>query len=258
MRFLEWIGFREKQPEKQEKEKKSFMRHLREWADALVIAYILAMFIRTFVVELFKIPTGSMTPTLVGDVCAEFDYDDNGEDDLVLLKSSSIIHVFYKENGEYVKDIMYRNPPRHKLVDRKFKMRADKIMVDKSAYWLHPPKRGDIVVFKVPEQIYTPEKPVYIKRCIGLPGDEVEIQGGSVYINGEKLTGEPFDSIDYQNMCAGHFFTHTTVKPDHIFVLGDNSKSSLDSRAWGQVPLENLRGRAILRYLPIKKISFLE
>ena len=75
------------------------------------------------------------------------------------------------------------------------------IVVDKFAYWFTPPKRGDIVVFKVPHNIYTREKPVYIKRAIGLPGDEVEIRDGAIYINGKKLTGEPYDHIYYMNAC---------------------------------------------------------
>lgn len=243
--------------EKKAKEPKTFMEHIRDWMDALIIAYVLAMFIRTFTVELFKIPTGSMTPTLVGDVCAEFDYDDNGEEDLILQKQSNYFHIFYKEDGEFVRDRMLRNPPHYKLVGRKFKRRADKIIVDKFAYWFAQPERGDIVVFKVPRNIYTPEKPVYIKRCIGLPGEKVTISRGSVFINGKKLTGEPYDHIDYQNICNKKYFSSTTVPEGRIFVLGDNSKSSLDSRYWGTVPLENLRGEAFFRYWPLAKISFL-
>jgi signal peptidase I len=244
--------------EKQVKEKKSLLIHLREWADALVIAYILAMFIRTYAVELFKIPTGSMTPTLVGDVCTEFDYDGNGEDDLLLKKGvNNIFHVFYKKGGKYVSDEIIRRPPQYKLIGRKFRERKDQIVVDKFAYWFKSPKRGDIVVFKVPPVIFKPDKPVYIKRAIGLPGDEVDIMDGAVYINGKKLTGEPYDHIEYMNICDDKFFTHTKVPEGHIFVLGDNSKSSLDSRAWGFVPIENLKGRAFFRYVPLKKISFL-
>jgi len=236
---------------------KPFLSHLREWVDALIIAYILAMFIRTFIVELFKIPTGSMTPALVGDICAKFDYDGNGEDDLVLLKGPNLIHVFYKEDGKYVRDKFIRNPPQYKLIGRKFHKRSDMIVVDKFAYWFKPPKRGDIVVFKVPPNIYTRKKPVYIKRAIGLPGDKVDIAGGAVYVNGKKLTGEPYDHIFYLNACDGRYFTHTTVPEDRLLVLGDNSKSSLDSRAWGFVPLENLKGRAFFRYYPLNQISFL-
>ncbi len=252
---------RENRPDREAADAKaprSFMGHLRDWADALVIAYILAMFIRTFVVELFKIPTGSMTPTLVGDVCAEFDYDMNGEDDLILQKGPSLIHVFFKEEGKYVRDEMFRFPPRHMMVGRKFSMRADQIMVDKSAYWFKQPQRGDIIVFKVPVIIYTPEKPVYIKRCLGLPGEQIAIENGEISVNGDKLKGEPFDYISYENMCNGHFFTRERIRQGHVLALGDNSKSSLDSRAWGQVPMENLRGRAIFRYAPLKKISFLK
>jgi len=242
---------------RQKKQNKSFFASVREWADALIIAYILAMFIRTFIVELFKIPTGSMTPTLVGDLCTEFDYDNNGEDDLVIMKGASVIHVFYRENGRYTHDQIIFHPPQHKLIGRKFVMRSDKIVVNKFEYWFQMPKRGDIVVFKVPPIIYSQDKPVYIKRCIGLPGDLVEIREGGVYINNKKLTGEPYDHIEYQNDCDRHYFTKATIPAGHIMVLGDNSKSSLDSRAWGFFPFENLRRRAFFRYKPFKKISFL-
>jgi signal peptidase I len=248
---------KKKNDKKKVHETKSFMSHLRDWGDALVIAYILAMFIRTFVVELFKIPTGSMTPTLVGDICTEFDYDENGENDLVLKKGSNLIHVFFKENGKYTHDRFIRNPPMHKLVGRKFKMRSDKILVNKLSYWFHTPKRGDIVVFKVPPVIFDPRKPVYIKRAIGLPGEGLDIGGGHVFINGQKITGEPYDNIEYENTCNGRLFTHRTIGAREILVLGDNTKSSLDSRYWGTVPEENLKGRAILRYSPFNKISFL-
>jgi len=237
--------------------RKSFLITLRDWADALIIAYILAMFIRTFIVELFKIPTGSMTPTLVGDVCAEFDYDGNGEDDLVLLKEAGVIHVFFREGGKFVRDQFIFNPPQYKLVGRNFKNRFDKIVVNKFDYWFKIPNHGDIVVFKVPPKIFTPDKPVYIKRCIGLPGDDVEIKNGGVYVNGKRLTGEPYDHIYYQNECDRHYFTRATIPQGNIMVLGDNTKSSLDSRAWGFVPLENLKGRAFFRYKPLNKISFL-
>jgi signal peptidase I len=239
---------------------KGILTHLREWLDALVIAYILAMFIRTFVVELFRIPTGSMSPTLIGDVVAMYDYDDDGDDDLVLSKGPNMIHVFYKEGDHYIRDEFIISPPLDKMyhLERKFKKRHDMIAVCKFAYWFSPPHIGDIVVFKVPKIIWDPIRPIYIKRAVGRPGDRIAIQNGSLYVNGEKVTSpEPFKYIRYQQECEGRLFRPTTVPPDEVYVFGDNTKNSRDSRVWGGVPLENLKGKAFFRYWPITQIRFL-
>ena len=153
---------------KQARQPKGIFTHLREWLDALVIAYILAMFIRTFVVELFRIPTGSMSPTLIGDKVAMYDYDDDGDEDLVLLKRPNRIHVFYKEGDHYIKDEVISFPPLDKIyrLTRKFRKRHDMIAVCKFAYWFSPPRVGDIVVFKVPIVIWDPTRPINIKRAV--------------------------------------------------------------------------------------------
>jgi signal peptidase I len=242
------------------RQRKPFLTHVREWADALVIAYVLAMFIRTFCVELFKIPTGSMTPTLVGDYVAEFDYDDDGEKDLVLLKDPYVIHVFYRKGGEYVRNEIIQNPPTEKMLNRKFKKRADMILVNKFAYWFTLPKRGDIVVFKVPHQIWSRSRPIYIKRAVGFPGELIEIAQGKLLVNGQVITHpEVFQHIHYVNEIPGSiYFTQAVVPKDCIYVFGDNSLSSFDSRKWDGVPIENLKGKAFFRYYPFSKIGFVK
>lgn len=245
---------------KQARQPKGIFTHLREWLDALVIAYILAMFIRTFVLELFKIPTGSMSPTLIGDQVAIFDYDDDGDDDLVLSKGRQRIHVFYKEGDHYIKDEVINGPPLHKInrLKRKFHKRHDQIAVCKFAYWFSPPKIGDIVVFKVPLVIWDPARPIYIKRAVGPPGDNIAIHNGFLYVNGEKITSpEPLKYIRYQQECEGILFRPTTVPPDQVYVFGDNTKNSRDSRVWGGVPLENLKGKAFFSYWPLRHMRFL-
>jgi signal peptidase I len=267
------------------------LRVIREWTDALVIAFLLAMFIRTFVVELFKIPSGSMTPTLVGTAPGEFVVEvdasepPDGEKDLVLYRPSGMsgsYHVFYRKNGKFVGNEIRD----HVRWSTKAKRRArnDRILVNKFIYWFRPPQRGEIVVFRVPPGIYQRDKPIYIKRVVGLPGDIVEIRHPHVLVNNELLsepdiflrneyvnnfgrawgTGPDYrpDYIEWSVKPQGGYrwewFDRATVPEKHYLVFGDNSKSSRDSRDWGAVPEANLKGKAVLRYWPADTISFLQ
>ena len=110
-------------------------------------------------------------------------------------------------------------------------------------------QRGDIVVFKFPEE---PEKD-YIKRVIGLPGEKVRIANGRVFINGRELN-EPYVKpayLDYQS------YPERAVEPDHFYVLGDHRNSSNDSREWWTVPREYIYGKAVLVYWPVEKFQLL-
>ena len=98
--------------------------------------------------------------------------------------------------------------------------------------------RKDVVVFKFPAE---PEVD-YIKRVVGLPGDTVEVRRGYVYVNGEQVP-EPYVKDQYRKV---QDFGPVTVEPDHFFVMGDHRDRSSDSRSWGQVPRELLKGRALL------------
>ena len=99
-------------------------------------------------------------------------------------------------------------------------------------------KRGDVVVFKQPE---TPEID-YIKRVIGLPGDSLELRRGYVYVNGELLE-EPYVPEEYREP---QFFGPVVIPDGEYFVMGDHRNSSSDSRRWGTVPRELIKGRALL------------
>ena len=107
------------------------------------------------------------------------------------------------------------------------------------------PQRGDVVVLELQSQ-----DELLIKRVIGLPGDEVTIQTGHVFVNGQVLA-EPYLSAD-----SSGSFGPVTVPPLHIFVLGDNRDFSNDSRSFGTVPLRHIVGRAWFSYWPIDDISF--
>jgi len=176
---------------------------IREYAEAILVAVVLALFIRTFVVQAFKIPSGSMKPTLlVGD---------------------------------------------HILVN-KF------IYGVKLPYWdttlipISEPKRGDIVVFKFPED---PDKD-FIKRVIGVEGDEVEIRDKNVYLNGKPMD-DPYGTHLDPHIIPGRArprdnFGPITVPPHSLFVMGDNRDHSYDSRFWKFVDLSKVKGKAFIVY----------
>jgi signal peptidase I len=107
--------------------------------------------------------------------------------------------------------------------------------------------RGDLVVFWYP---YDSSKS-YIKRIIGIPGDTVEIDRGTVLVNGQSLVEDyvPKHYRDYQSMAA------LKVPPDEYFVLGDHRSSSNDSRNWGTVERKHIYGQAVFVYWPLERIG---
>jgi signal peptidase I len=113
------------------------------------------------------------------------------------------------------------------------------VIINKLAYKLGEPGRGDVIVFRYP---FDPQQE-YIKRVIGLPGDVVKIEGGSVFINGNKLDESYIAAPpQYQNQI--------TVPEDSLFVLGDNRNNSSDSHNWGPVPRDFVIGKALFVYWP--------
>lgn len=125
---------------------------------------------------------------------------------------------------------------------------GDYVIVNKLAYrFNHSPSRGDVIVFRYPPN---PDAIPYIKRVIGLPGDQVHIADGKVYINGQLLI-EPYLTVTTTR--GGDW----SVPAEQLFVMGDNRNNSSDSRSWGFVPLGNIIGRAELIYLPPQHWAFL-
>jgi signal peptidase I len=121
----------------------------------------------------------------------------------------------------------------------------ERVIVDLIVYRFRQPRRGEIIILDVPARS---DKSPLIKRVIGLPGDFVEIKDGGVYVNGYLLSEPYLDQLTPGNMAA-HL-----VPEAHLFVLGDNRGSSNDSRYFGMVPYENIRGRAWLRYWPLQDL----
>jgi signal peptidase I len=183
---------------------------LGDWIESIIIAFLLAMVIRTFVVQAFKIPTGSMRMTLQ-------------EGDLILVNK-----FIYGAKVPFTK----------------FYLPA-----------LREPRRGDVIVFVYPED----KKKDFIKRLVGLPGETIEIKGGSIYVNDQPADNPIFKQIYYYN--RGDFNSEgqkIVVPKDSYFVLGDNSISSKDSRYWGFVPKESLLGKAMVIYWPPRRIRVIK
>lgn len=127
-------------------------------------------------------------------------------------------------------------------------MRDDRVFGFRLAYLFDEPQRGDIVIFKFPDD----EKLLYIKRLIGMPGDTVEIYDGKVFINGEELP-EPYLEVVTQGT-----FGPYEVPEDSYFMMGDNRNNSADSRYWDHTFLhrDKIVGKAVIKYFPtIKKLN---
>ncbi|MDJ0666290.1 MAG: signal peptidase I [Desulfobacterales bacterium] len=182
---------------------------LRENVEAILLAVLLALFIRTFIVQAFKIPSGSMEDTLlIGDhiLVSKFIYGIR-----MPFSNATVVPI-----GE--------------------------------------PKRGDIVVFKFPQD----PKMDFIKRVVGIPGDVVECRNKVVYVN-----GRPEDNNHAVHKDA--FIIHGNVRDnfgpinvpeDSLFVMGDNRDRSNDSRYWKFVKYSQLRGKAFMIYWSWDKEDF--
>ena len=168
----------------------------RETIETIVWAFVLAMIIRTFIVQAFWIPSGSMIPTL--------------------------------EVG-------------------------DRVLVAKFWKWFSPPSRGSLYVFRYPMD----RDRDFVKRVIAVPGDEVDIRDGIVYINGEP-TEEPYVKYhDHFTLLAGQPYPKVPfrVPEGHYFMLGDNRPNSQDGRFWGLVSASDLHGPVFFRYWPLTRIG---
>ena len=176
---------------------------LRENVEAILIAIVLALFIRTFVVQAFKIPSGSMKETLqIGDH---------------ILVNKFIYGVKVPFTGITVVP-------------------------------LKDPKRGDVIVFKFPEE---PEKD-FIKRVVAIAGDQVEIRDKVLYVNDRRAD---YDQAVFKDprVIPGAVqprdnFGPYAVPEESVFVMGDNRDHSYDSRFWGPVQLESVKGKAFIIY----------
>ncbi len=181
-------------------------KFFKEYIEPIVIAILIALFIRTFIVQAFKIPSSSMEPTLlVGD---------------------------------------------HILVN-KFIYGVKIPFLEKKLFSYKTPKRGDIIVFIFPKD----RSKDFIKRVIGLGGEKVEIIQNKIYIN-DKLIDDPWGRYAGQGDLRRFFpsvdrYGPYVVPKDSLFVLGDNRDNSQDSRFWGFVQLNEVKGKAFIIYFSL-------
>lgn len=143
------------------------------------------------------------------------------------------------------------------------------LIVDELSYRFENPKRGDVIVFKVPPKglelsNYSANKTVFfIKRIIGLPGDTVEINGDEVKITNKEnpnglVLNEPYAFINKLVPSAfSNIKEKVTLGDGEYFVMGDNRHNSSDSRFWGVLPKEDIKGRVLTRLFPFNEISIL-
>jgi len=196
---------------------------LRENIEAIAVAIVLALFIRTFVIQAFKIPSGSMKSTLlIGD------------------------HILVNKFAYGVK-FPYLNIPFYGTPDSRY---------GKTVVPIGKPKRGDVIVFKFPED---PGKD-FIKRVVAVTGEVVRIRNKKVYINGTYVE-EPY-GIHTDNRVLPRKsqprdnFGPVTVPKGKVFVMGDNRDHSYDSRYWGFVDLVAVKGKAFIIYWSWNKNDF--
>jgi signal peptidase I len=126
---------------------------------------------------------------------------------------------------------------------------GDRVLVNKFIYRFTEPQRGDIIVFKSVEG----DGQDLIKRVVGVPGDEIAVRRGKLFVNGEPQK-EPYVNKKYPDRS---FYAPTTVPKDHVFAMGDNRANSQDSRIFGPVPEKNIEGEAFLRFWPPDRIGSL-
>jgi len=132
---------------------------------------------------------------------------------------------------------------------------GDRVIVNRIGYIVGDIDRQDVIVFHFSEQ------EDYVKRVIGLPGDEIEYINDVLYVNGEQVE-EDYLEIDNPNILQTGTFTlegltgEQTVPEGHLFVLGDNRDGSTDSREFGFIPMENVVGEVVLRFLPFDSFKY--
>jgi len=128
------------------------------------------------------------------------------------------------------------------------------IVTNKIVYKLHPPERGDVVIFKSPRN-----KDIdYIKRVIALPGETIKLEASKYYINGQALS-EPYLSEGIYTAGGAYLQEgqETIIPEGYYFVSGDNRPHSSDSREFGPIPLEDFIGKGMFRYWPINKFTII-
>lgn len=200
---------------------------IREWVESIIIALILAAFIRTYFVQPFKIPSGSMRMTLI-------------EGDRLFVNK-------LRYGPKLLPEIL--------AVRFRDKIQVPDWLAKSRLPGLTKPQRGDIIVFVYPED----RKRDFIKRLIAFGGETVEIKEGKILVNGKVIDEPRIRNRYYYNGGAfGEKDLKIVVPMGHYFTLGDNSMSSHDSRYWGFVPEDYVIGRAEFIFWPVSRVRVLK
>ena len=142
---------------------------------------------------------------------------------------------------------------------RKTLMEGDRIAVTKYPYRFRPPRRGEVIVFKSPPEAGSREVD-FVKRLIGLPGEEIRIWHGQVYVNGvpihEPYLYEPIEAFGLGTDTNASGFA-MTVPPGHVLAMGDNRRDSKDSRSWGPLEMSRIKGNVAAILWPPSRIRLL-
>ena len=121
------------------------------------------------------------------------------------------------------------------------------LIIDELSYRFHEPQRGDVVVFRYPND----PSQYFIKRVIGLPGDTVEVREGSVWVNGKRLDESSYLDVSVETIGT----TDLTIPAGYYFLMGDNRTASLDSRIFGAVSRKAIVGRTWVRAWPLDRLT---
>jgi len=208
-----------------------------EWVDTLVVAFVLAIFIRSFFLQVFWIPSSSMEPTL------------NINDRIIVNKiayglQNPLFESFKEKKFFYIiPNPLYKHP----------------VFTSDLPYFIdfhRNPKRFDIVVFKMYDS--EENRKDLIKRVVGLPGETLAVKKGIVYINGQKLAETHKMKNDYYDLnLMPATFGPVTIPKDSYFMMGDNRANSADSRYWGFLPKKNVIGPAFVRIWPVWQLGLI-
>ncbi len=289
----------------------------RENCEVFLVAIVVAIGVRTYFLQPFTIPTGSMQPTLNGIIGYETtdpppnplrrvaDFVVSGRnyinviaesnDQIVDLRERKVLFFFTITDIQCTHSVYHAWVPRDTLLRyfhldlmrqyrtgevmvRGYVDAGDHVFVDKMSYNFRPPHRGEVFVFKTTgirdidrslEMQHIEGSQFYIKRLVGLPGDELRVDSPHLYINGQLAQGIGFQRVmsgtqndppgGYRGYGFGPANGYLSAPdrpfrlPEHsYFAMGDNSYNSSDSRYWGTVPAQNLMGYALFVYWPFK------
>jgi len=187
---------------------------VREWTEALIIALILALIIRAFLLQAYRIPSSSMEDTLLKG------------DHILATKYNYGMTVPFTTHKLWGKDIV--------------------------------PQRGDVIIFSFPNNTSVD----FVKRVIGLPGDTIAVRNKKVIVNGQELSlghekyTDPYIVTEGQGRIRDNM-PEVVVQKGHVFAMGDNRDQSYDSRFWGQLPVENIKGKALIIYFSYERGNML-